>query len=102
VKINLTTGKYIATRFTILLGGNQIVYDLVMGSSYSDFYYVGKALKLTDGSITKTFTNSQGLIMKSDTSNADLNCMNDATGFVLAATLDLGTDLDFVWADPSA
>lgn len=52
----MTNNKILGTSFSILDGAGFVVYDIAMGSSYSDFYYVGSATNLADSTTTKTFT----------------------------------------------
>jgi len=58
-KFDLTNNKVNSADFTLLTGSNYIVFNIALNtqaSSYSDFFYVGKAVSLNDGttSFTKT------------------------------------------------
>lgn len=51
--------KINSAAFTLLTGSNHVVYNIALNaqaSSYSDFFYVGGALTINDG--TTSFTKS--------------------------------------------
>jgi hypothetical protein len=86
---NSATLKWIATDITI--GSGPVFHIHMIASSqsahYSDFYFVGETVSLTDGTTLKSFGKTVGFIMKSKINSSDESCFNLPTGY----SIDMGT-----------
>ena len=75
---NPSSLKYVHTILTMSSGTFFSVNSLTRTSQTdpNDFYFAGKAVSLTDGKNTKTFTTANGFVMRGKTSNASQNCFS--------------------------
>jgi hypothetical protein len=62
---------------------------------YSDFYFAGETVSLTDGTTVKSFGYTVGFIMKSKINSPDESCFNFPTGYSIdmsgTASIPFGT-----------
>ena len=78
MKIDFLTSKF-KTVNVILGSGNAFkTYMLarVSSSNSSNFYFAGKTKGISNSTISKTFTKSEGFVMSSDTSVANTACLS--------------------------
>jgi hypothetical protein len=91
------TPKYVYTVLTMATGLPFSVTSLTRTSQKdpNDFFFAGKAQKLTDGENTQTFPTSYGYVMKAKTSDTNQNCFSFPIGYSLSlantCTIDFGT-----------
>ena len=92
-----TTPKYVYTELTMASGLPFSVHSLTRTSQTdaNDFFFVGKAKSLTDGTNTQTFPTSYGYVMKAKTSDSNINCFTFPIGYSLSLANTCTIDFEY-------
>ena len=78
--------KYIYSTLSMSSGSFFSVNSIVRTSltDANDFFFAGKAQRLTNETITLTFATGQGFIMSGKTNNSTQNCFSFSSGYSLS------------------